>query len=423
MIRELGRWQELPPELSIDNLLPEDKTCLRAAGERGYNISERVAARHDGLSHLPKNAVRLRLYTRGGGQPEKLEIWPSMYVGHMALPIKNSTFVLHVHPKLREDLEEPIYGIVTLNELHALLIRFCAERRRKLRITDQRAFDSSQSPFMLEALARVLCDSVRQLAAVGVEEHTKRQRLVGPSVRGAFDLRAQLNRRPHTVAQRFYAPVHSQRLESTKDLEPNRRIRAALRKVEQQSALSSEVRQAAAALLDYEFDGVSDSTYGIDILKLPERETPEHYGEALDLAELLLCQWSQGGPGSEMRGIELLQPGWVMWEEGVRAALDMLLFESRMRGDRSLCLTAKGSLVFGDRSAGDDGTKLLHNPRRTNGRRGRIFPDMLLKLPTIDGDGIICGVPPGVLPGVLCGDCKYFAACAPMVPRCTFVFC
>ena len=220
-------------------------------------------------------------------------------------------------------------------------------------------------------------------------------------MRGAFDLVAQLNCHPQTVALRHYAPVHSQRLESTKDLEVNRLIKAALRVVAQLRTLTAEVREVATRFLDHEFDGVSDSTYGVE---LSELEPPDHYVEALELAELVLQQWSQGRPGAEMRGFELLQPGWVMWEKGVRAKLDVELFGARARGDRSLRLTEKGSLVFGDRSAGDGGAMLLRrgNSGAAATTRGRIYPDMLLELhKRVPGN-----------PGVLCGDCKYFETSA-----------
>ena len=117
----------------------------------------------------------------------------------------------------------------------------------------------------------------------------------------------------------------------------------------------------------------------------------------------------QGGPGSELRGFELLQPGWFMWEETLRGALDARLLRDRVRGDRSLRPTASAGLVFGDRSAGDDAPRpRFSNPQRMRRVLGHIYPDMLLvdEKSFSENGGKVAGA------AVLCGDFKYYDACA-----------
>ena len=171
--REGGGWQDLPLPISD---LEEGIAEKLSHGE--VNVSALFAERHNGQSHQPDTALRLRLKPGGGQQPQVLQVWPGMYVGHMAMPTKDLSFVLHVYPKIRNGGETPIFSIDTLDALHMVLIRSDAERRRRLQITDQRAFDSSESPIMLEMLARSLCEAVNQLVADGVEVETKRLKLV-----------------------------------------------------------------------------------------------------------------------------------------------------------------------------------------------------------------------------------------------------
>ena len=396
-IRELGGFQPLDG-LELSSLPPTWQQKLTENNDNSaVNFSAAVSPRHAALNHLPVESFQLRF--KNG----RLECNPGMFVGHVAL---GPNCILHIQPKLRRGSDKAIFCIHTLDALHAQLIQYSRERRRALRLSQPRAFASSQSPILFLSLANMLCTSVKKLVSTGIAHQTKREKLVGPCVRGAFDLRAQLNRRPHTVVARFYAPVHSQRLVRIADTEPNRRIKAALRNLRQHPHLPAETRSRAAALMGF-FAGASEHVSSAR--PSAYQDAPAHYRDALELSDMVLRSTSQGGPGSELRGFELLQPGWVMWEETLRAAIDVQL--RRLPGNL-LQPSKAGSLVFGDRSTGDsNGVVRYSNPKRKTRKIGKIYPDLLLvdkkelvhgrrERDEIDGECI------------LCGDCKYYEACA-----------
>ena len=83
----------------------------------------------------------------------------------------------------------------------------------------------------------------------------------------------------------------------------NRRLRAALCKLESTSVLDDEVRARAERLQYQHFGGVALSYYDADLLQLQDSVgmVPAHYKEAIELANLVLAEVIAGVALSQAR--------------------------------------------------------------------------------------------------------------------------